>query len=117
MPSKHIPIWTPGCGRPHPELALIQLWAEGKITLIEKQRVTEQGKNYGEPVRVQYPCWNPDTWKFDVAKNSQMTLDLTETLVSTKKVKTRLIGDKDGIRQGTFDDYKKLREKIGIHLT
>lgn len=87
MSSKHVPIWTPGCGRPHPELDLILLWAEGKVTLVDKQRITDDGRAYGEPVKAQYPCWNPDGWTFDVAKNSQMTLDLTETLVSTRKVK------------------------------
>ena len=81
------PTWTPGCGRPHPEFELIKAWAEGRITLIEKQRVTPEGKPYGQPVRVQYPCWNPEDWKFDVARNSQLTLDLSENLVSTRKVK------------------------------
>jgi hypothetical protein len=103
--KKTQPIWTPGCGRPHPDLALILLWAEGKITLIEKQRVSDEGKNYGEPVRVQYPCWNPDSWKFDVARNSQMTLDLTEALVSTRPAKVRKLP----LGPGRQQDYSAQR--------
>jgi hypothetical protein len=83
--AKHIPLWTPGCGRPHPDAELIKTWAEGKITLVEKQRITHDGVKYGQPLRVQYPCWNPDDWKFDVAVNSQMVLDLSENLMSIKK--------------------------------
>lgn len=97
--------WTPGCGRPHPELELITAWAQGKITLIEKQRVTGDGKVYGEPVRVQYPCWNPDSWKFDVAKNSQMTLDLGETLVSTRPRKVKKFADVPA-RTQNFSNWK-----------
>ena len=82
------PIWTPGCGRPHPDIELIKAWAEGKVMLVDKQRVTDDGRKYGEPVKAQYPCWNPDGWTFDVARNSQMVLDLTEALVSTRKEPT-----------------------------
>ena len=55
--------------------------------LVEKQRITQEGRAYGQAIRVQYPCWNPDEWQFSLAKNSQMILDLDDSLISTKKVK------------------------------
>lgn len=105
MPSKHIPAWTPGCGRPHPDADLIRAWAEGKVMLVEKQRVTTEGKTYGQPLRVQYPCWNSDEWKFEVARNSQMILDLTDSLVSTRPTKVRKLP----ISMGQHQDYSAQR--------
>lgn len=107
MPSKHVPDWTPGCGRPHPELALILLWAEGKVTLVEKQRKTHDGREYGQPLKVQYPCWNPGEWAFSVARNSQMILDLSDELVSTRKVKV-----KPPLKAGRLTYYADLQNDV-----
>lgn len=79
--------WVPGFGVPHPNADLIKAWADGKVLLVEKQRMAGD-KPYGQPLAVQYPCWNPEGWTFGIAKNTQIGLDLeTHALVSNRKVK------------------------------
>lgn len=63
--------WTPGCGVPHPQAALIMEWSLGK-TKLEQQRVitgpilVEPPQAFGAWIPVNFPVFNPETWRFRV---------------------------------------------------
>lgn len=51
-------LWTPGCGRPHPDIELIMEWASGKHAHIVCERPLLC------PVDQIFPTWNCQTSKF-----------------------------------------------------
>lgn len=98
-------LWTPGCGVPHPSAELIKAWADGKVPLIDKQR-TVGGKPFGAALKVQYPCWNPADWQFEIAKNTQLALDLDGKLVSQQKFKAPPLKTPGVSRVSKFSNYR-----------
>lgn len=98
-------LWVPGCGAPHPDIELIKAWAEGKVPLVDKQRVAG-GKPFGSPLHQQYPCWQPGDWQFEVAKNTQLALDLDNNLVSQRRVKVEPFKKPGVSRVSKFSNFR-----------